>query len=201
MPNWCDNNLVVKPTFLTPHFPNAEHYAELDRFMEYASGYSAFDFESILPQPSELQNTQSPPLIISQEEYDSIDPMEWAEMCSTENPFKSKPITQEMSDRYKELYGADNWYDWCLDNWGTKWGAIDPVVYEEGHKKSERLRYEFRTAWSPPTGIISELSKQFYNLEFVLHWEEEGGLAGEIRAFMGDIVKDILLEREYDEEE
>ena len=191
MPNWCDNTLAVTGTKW-----------ELDRFEEYVESDSeCFAFESILPMPDDLHKTTSPAHIVSAEEYDSIDPKEWAEMCNPENPFKSKPITQEVSDRYKELYGANNWYDWCWDHWGTKWGAIDPVVYEEGHKQSERLIYEFRTAWSPPKGIISELSKQFYNLEFVLHWEEEGGQAGEIRAITGGIVKDISWEREYDEEE
>ena len=187
MPNWCDNALAVTGTKW-----------ELDRFEEYVESDSqCFAFESILPMPDDLHKTTSPAHIVSAEEYDSIDPKEWAEMCNPENPFKSKPITQEVSDRYKELYGANNWYDWCWDNWGTKWETDDPKVdkyYVENGQKFDLLAYEFTTAWSPPIAIVTELAKQFPTLELTLDWSEEGGLAGNIRAKSGTIYEDKAWE-------
>ena len=42
-------------------------------------------------------------------------------------------------------YGTDTWYDWCCDNWGTKWDACEATL-NESEKGS--LTYEFETAWS-----------------------------------------------------
>ena len=30
-------------------------------------------------------------------------------------------LSPEDSKKLKDLYGFDNWYDWCCENWGTKW--------------------------------------------------------------------------------
>ena len=58
----------------------------------------------------------------------------------------------------KELEGTEsptdkpNWYDWCNENWGTKWNSYDGNVTENG--------IGFNTAWSPPVGVIVALSKR-----------------------------------------
>jgi hypothetical protein len=58
----------------------------------------------------------------------------------------------------KKLKGTEapkdspNWYDWSLENWGTKWNSYDGNVTDEG--------ISFNTAWSPPTPVIVELAKQ-----------------------------------------
>jgi hypothetical protein len=58
----------------------------------------------------------------------------------------------------KELKGTEsptdkpNWYDWCNENWGTKWNSYDGNVTENG--------IGFNTAWSPPVGVIVALSKR-----------------------------------------
>lgn len=46
-------------------------------------------------------------------------------------------------------------YDWCTDNWGTKWELdADEIEYEVDEFC---LDYEFNTAWSPPEGIYNAL--------------------------------------------
>lgn len=46
-----------------------------------------------------------------------------------------------------------NWYDWCWDNWGTKWGAHDTHVVDEN-------TICFKTAWCPPIKVIEALSQK-----------------------------------------
>lgn len=62
-----------------------------------------------------------------------------------------------------------NWYEWNIENWGTKWDACDVHLEETGRK----LTYSFDTAWVPPYPVIIEASRLFPNLTFMLSCEEE----------------------------
>lgn len=48
------------------------------------------------------------------------------------------------------LYGAANWYDWNVKNWGTKWNAMDVTCNRED---DSTVVCDFDTAWSFPYGI------------------------------------------------
>lgn len=72
----------------------------------------------------------------------------------------------------KELCGHMTWYDWCLENWGTKWNACDT-------RSCDGWTY-FDTAWSDPEGIINRLPFVLENLgcddlELTWEWAEEQG--------------------------
>ena len=48
----------------------------------------------------------------------------------------------------EKLYGKNNWYDWSLDNWGTKWDAYgydDNIDYSQN-----KDTIIFLTAWAAP---------------------------------------------------
>ena len=88
------------------------------------------------------------------------------------------PSVEEMS------FAGNNWYDWNVRNWGTKWDVS--VSDEEKYRETELieegegfLSYRFNTAWSPPIPAITKLSEQYPNLEFNLSYEEETGWGGE----------------------
>tara|TARA_R110000823_G_C15539677_1_gene457949 strand:+ start:81 stop:485 length:405 start_codon:yes stop_codon:yes gene_type:complete len=51
-------------------------------------------------------------------------------------------------------------YQWCLDNWDTKWNACD-VEREYNPKYGDEVEYTFNTAWSPPENIFRELKNKF----------------------------------------
>ena len=54
----------------------------------------------------------------------------------------------------------ENWYDWNVTNWGTKWDAsidIDPESYMMTRLNDEMLELRFDTAWSPPTAFYDFL--------------------------------------------
>jgi hypothetical protein len=62
-----------------------------------------------------------------------------------------------------ERYGAGNWYDFCVNRWGTKWDVNayegENVVVDNGV-----LQFGFDSAWSPPIGVYEELVEQGFSV-------------------------------------
>jgi len=78
--------------------------------------------------------------------------------------------------RLIKKYGADNWYDWRLNNWGTKWD-VDAELVNENIPRSKKynegfLVYVFDSAWSPPIEWLEKMCKQYKKLRFKLKYEE-----------------------------
>lgn len=66
--------------------------------------------------------------------------------------------------------GVICWYEWNVENWGTKWGAYD---FELKGTKDNELHIEFNTAWRPPTPIFEKLVEMGYEVSAVSI--DEGG--------------------------
>ena len=70
----------------------------------------------------------------------------------------------------------NDWYEWSIENWGTKWdiydGVEDPVVKleEDVYKQS----YHFETAWAEPTKAVEAMVEQYPELNFKLFYDEPG---------------------------
>lgn len=62
--------------------------------------------------------------------------------------------------------GTD-WYDWQVENWGTKWdiGFNDPYVFNEG----KSLSSSFDSAWSPPISAYEKLKEMGFVIEATYH--------------------------------
>ena len=111
------------------------------------------------------------------------------ELTGTTSPQRiPETISKEESNRLKDLYGHDNWYEWCYRNWGTKWGCYDQS-YDE-----VRGTLHFVTAWSPFNfDVLYLLIKKLP--DFIWTWEEEQGFGEEeefqdgecIRSFSWDL--------------
>lgn len=54
-----------------------------------------------------------------------------------------------------------DWYGWRVENWRTKWNAVDVQITEDG--------YIFDTAWSAPLTVIKKLSELFPKITFDLN--------------------------------
>ena len=67
-------------------------------------------------------------------------------------------------------YGAADWYDWRIGNWGTKWNAYG---YEKGVDYSENEYLCFETAWSAPHPILDKLAEMYPDIEFMHEWADE----------------------------
>ena len=83
----------------------------------------------------------------------------------------------------KELEGTNapsdtaNWYEWCVNEWGTKWDACNINVVDSGEGFAS---FSFDTAWSPPIGVYEALNDQGFSV--TAEYEEPGmGFAGEYR--------------------
>ena len=58
-------------------------------------------------------------------------------------------------------YGANNWYDWRYDHWGTKWNVDEGNLYLSYEKNDIEADIWFETAWSCPFQIFSALTDKY----------------------------------------
>lgn len=68
-------------------------------------------------------------------------------------------------------YGHESWYEWRINNWNTKWNAIDACVDEH------QMKFLFDTAWNFPKPIAMALIDKFPEAEFIwLYADERRGI-------------------------
>ena len=76
-------------------------------------------------------------------------------------------------------HGYKNWYDWCVNNWGTKWNAggdndAMQVDYDEDVNNQGIALFQFDTAWAPPLGVLDKLSATHPELSIECRYSEPG---------------------------
>lgn len=88
-------------------------------------------------------------------------------------------------------YNAPTWYEWCNDNWNTKWNACG---YDENTDYSDSDFIWFQTAWSAPIPVIKKLSEMYPNIELTLEFADEdlGQNCGEMKFKGGDIIEEYI---------
>lgn len=90
---------------------------------------------------------------------------------------------------------SHSWYDWRVENWGTKWDLIMP---ERGRAAADELlacgETFFDTAWAPPIPAIAELSRLFPDSGFRLDYYECGHFFAGSCEFDGGSYSDVELE-------
>ena len=95
-------------------------------------------FKSVIPIPEELNNDK---------------------LSSFGGPNKDEK--DALRQQMKEKYGYESWYDFCVDNWGTKWDVeIVSLTLED-----EELTASFDSAWSPPTKVYEKLTEQGFDVD------------------------------------
>ena len=125
-----------------------------------AKGQEEFDFSDlqgknlcneVSPLPNELRN------IVSSNtpcRYRHKKTGEWHEDANA--PMKGRDqwervdLTPVEIGQLEQRYGAATWYEWQLQNWGTKWGTYGLKVHELGGDGMP-VMIESQTAWGPPT--------------------------------------------------
>ena len=106
--------------------------------------------------------------------------------------------SQEIHDENIRQTGCQDWYDWCVANWGTKWtagtaGSGDGPTIDRDD--DETLVSRMSTAWAPPIGIIRKLAEDYPSTRFRIYCEGEGmEFVGLMEFFGGEMVKNTVHE-------
>lgn len=84
-------------------------------------------------------------------------------------------VTDDESTALIDKYGADNWYDWNVANWGCKWDFdVTHAEYVDGG-----VRVTYDTPWAPPTPFVERLSELYPEHPITMAYAESGmGYAG-----------------------
>ena len=86
--------------------------------------------------------------------------------------------------------------DWCIENWGTRWDAVNTERWEN----DETLVYIFSTAESPPIKVVKKMSEMFQDLRFELKYYESGvGFKGIFGCEKGEVKIDMKSKFVIDE--
>jgi hypothetical protein len=89
-------------------------------------------------------------------------------------------------------------YDWCVKNWGSKWGICNPILHSESDTS---LDYTFETAWSDGLPLVLEMSKILPEVDFEYSCEEESGnFAYDMEIRGGVVTEEIDRTEEYQKE-
>ena len=86
---------------------------------------------------------------------------------------------QDARDKLKEKHGAENWYDWRVHNWGTKW---DIDVYPDSISRidDETITFGFDSAWAPPIDAYNAVIDKHPDISITAYYHEPGmDFAGE----------------------
>lgn len=63
-------------------------------------------------------------------------------------------------------FGYKNWYDWAVDNWGTKWDVTQQHNGDAEMSDDQlEVRMSFDTAWSPPVAFYEEMERQGFTVD------------------------------------
>lgn len=73
-------------------------------------------------------------------------------------------------------YGYKDWYDFCIEEWGTKWDVGDDGAADLD-EESNHLMLHFDSAWSPPLAAYAKFEE--LGFEVLAYYHEAGmGFAG-----------------------
>ena len=78
---------------------------------------------------------------------------------------------QEQTMNNLSVYGYATWYDFCVNEWGTKWD-VDAIETIELEGDVDHITFGFDSAWSPPTGAMEYLMEQGFTVK--LYYYEPG---------------------------
>lgn len=104
-------------------------------------------------------------------------------------PLKDAVADGSVDEELVKEFGYANWYDFCVNRWGTKWdfGGDGGADLDDN---GECLTISFESAWSPPVGVYEELDLEGLKIE-ACYYEPGCGFCGMYTSESGDDCYDI----------
>ena len=124
----------------------------IDKIEKIANGDKGDLLQYFYPMPKALQDTTAP---------------------------LQKDATKEEKAKAKEnlkKYGYDNWYDWRVENWGTKWDIMEfyNINRKEIGEDESEISLGFDTAWAPALGAYEKFLDKNSNCSLKAYYYEPG---------------------------
>lgn len=80
-----------------------------------------------------------------------------------------------MPEEYTTIEGYNSGgYEWCLNNWGTKWAESSMQMEANVFGDTGQIIYQFDSPWNPPLTGYQKISEMFPRLTFIHYWDEPG---------------------------
>lgn len=91
-----------------------------------------------------------------------------------------------------EKYGENNWYNYCVREWSTKWNSFGYDYLDDYEEGSNTIRFD--TAWSAPQKVIMKLSSMFPDVEIKHKWADEdfGFNCGYCKLQNGNVIESYI---------
>ena len=95
-------------------------------------------------------------------------------------------LGQKYGDNFQK-YGYTTWYDWAINNWGTKWNSYDSEPVEEN-------TLTFNTAWARAIPVISKLAEKYSDMDIEYQWADEdiGSNVGRAYYSSGELTEEYI---------
>ena len=90
------------------------------------------------------------------------------------DPDEQKKLEEDTACN-REVHGYGNWYDYCVNEWGTKWD-----VGADGNPAQDipgGLMLGFESAWAPPCAAYDKLTEQGFRIR-AMYFEPGMAFAG-----------------------
>ena len=175
MPNWAYFDMEV-----TGEIETLKQFREAFKSTDKDGKDVALDSEKILPYPEEMKKADKE----HKEWQDNFDKMEWKDD-------EERMQWIEKNPQPKDGYNAMNGYDWCRDNWGSKWGICEPDLVDDAKEEGDSLHYYGTSPWCIPEGLFAEMSRRFPDVTIVIDTSEESNaFVGEMEWQAGELVRD-----------
>ena len=180
MPNWVQNNITFSGD-------DAEIKKTLEEIKADKIGFGSIDFNKIIPMPESLNiesgsrtnkgkdmvktylEKMSENLKRQEDTYEEIfeDLRKHGEDITDAEEKEIWNLGVTAVDNLMK-YDVPTWYEWCCNNWGTKWNACSCSEVNENSKS-----ISFQTAWSTPFPVMKKLSEMFPNIEVQTEYADE----------------------------
>lgn len=152
MPNHCETDMYIRGS--------DEDVTAFAKWLEEIEPLGREICRALIPYPEHFAKMDEEAAVFS-----------WS---SKEDEVTRKAAAEAYQAKYghtKDGYNSGG-YEWCCENWGTKWGIYD--VDFTPHTKRGAL-FSFQSAWSPPSvAVFQALAKKFPNLTFEIEYFEGG---------------------------